>query len=182
MTDKQFIETIMELYQSLSEVIEAYKQANEVEKKNKCLFPFNELDYIFNNALDMEKVKEGVYDILNLKDENGRLLFDRQKLWYVVHKVFDEMNWLSIRKATTFRQWAENVYGNQGHSSKGDWDKVSAYYKNHPSRQWEFTYENDRPYIEVARAMWQKFQGTDGKNEQQFLKPNRYIWHQNMPR
>ena len=179
MNEKQFIDAIIGLYQNWGEIIEAYKQAKEVEKEANCLFPPDELDNLFHDALDMEKVKEGLYVILNLKNEKGNDLFPHQKLWYVVNKVFMEMDWLIKKNATFFRQWAESVYGKQGHSTKEDWDKVKSYYKKTPSKQWRIDYEFDRPYIELARAMWQKFQGTDGKNEKLFMKENRYIWHPN---
>lgn len=178
---EDFLQKIVFAREILDEVIKQYA-TKEVAPDTGPALPDSPLDAIFHNALYLPKVKEGLYTILHLTDGRGKPLFRHQKLWYVVHRVFVEMGWLDNRKATCFRRWAEEVYGKQGHSTKSDWDGVNPYYKNKPSRQWTPGCEADRPYTEVARAMWQKFWGADGKNETLFMKPDRFIWHRDMPR
>jgi len=182
MKNKQFIEAVLAIYQSLSEVIEAYKLSTEMEEEAVYLFPPTELDSIFHDALNMAKVKEELYNILNLKDERGKGVFRFQKLWYVVYRVFLEMDWLHVKTATKFREWAKAVFGERGHCTKQDFDKVRSRFKNKHPKEWKAYADNEMPYIEVARAMWQTFQGREGKREVHFLKVSRYIYHPNMPR
>ena len=145
-------------------------------------FPKSSHDSIFHDALDMAKVKEGLYNILNLKDERGNGVFRFQKLWYVVYRVFVEMDWLHVKKATKFREWANEVFGEKGRCTKQDFDKVISRFKNKPTKEWKAYADNEMPYVEVARVMWHTLQGTEGKAEAHFLKRNGYIYHPNMPR
>lgn len=178
---KDILQQLLNVRDYLDEIIKQLATTDEVPDSGPS-FPESPEDALFHNALELPKVKAGLYAILHLKDEKGNPLFRHQKLWYVVHRLFDEMDWLEDRKHTRFRRWAESVYGKQGHSTKGDWDGVSRYYKEKPSKEWEAVYESDHTYVELARAMWQKFQGADGKNEGLFVKPDRFIWHKNRPR
>lgn len=146
-------------------------------------FPESPYDNIFHDALDLQKVKETLYHILNMKDEKAQDVFRYQKLWFVVHRVFMEMDWLQVTMATKFRQWAEDVFGEKGRCTKLDFAKVSARFKNKHSTQWKAYADKEKPYVEVARTMRQLFQGENGKNEKTYLKLNRFIYHPlNIPR
>ncbi len=177
MKDKQFIEAVLGLYQSLSEVIEAYKQSTEAEEEAVYLFPPIELDKIFHDALNMNKVKQKLRDILYMKGKNGELVFKHQKLWYVVYKVFKEMDWLVNTQASKFRLWAASVYGIKGKCTKADFDAVNTYYRENPSSHWTVITKVDKPYIEVAKAMYEEFQGYEQMREKEFLKTNRFLAH-----
>lgn len=154
----------------------------ESVKTNQCeviptAFPESPNDNIFHDALDLQKVKETLYYILNMKDEKGQAVFCYQKLWFVVHKVLMEMDWLRVTMATKFRQWAKDVFGEKGRCTKQDFAKVDARFKNKHSTQWKAYADNEKPYVEVARTMRQLFQEENGKNEKAYLKPNRFIYH-----
>ena len=172
---------VLGLYESLGEIIAAYKQAEAMEHQQpERAYPAVELDSIFNDAVDLPKVKEEIHGIRHLKNVRGREVW-RQKMWYVVYRVCLEMDWLVCPKATKFRGWAEAVYGEEGHSTKGDFDAIHRGLKKKRTREWKAYDENMAPYVEVARAMWHIFQGNKGEREVIYLKKNRYIYHSNMP-
>ena len=165
---------------TLNDVVSRIEELKNVHREP--IFPETSADCIFHNALDMDKVKKTVLTILNLKDEKGKKVFRFQKLWYVVYRVLVEMDWLQDTKATKFRAWLKVVYDQKGHCTKQDFDKVCSRFKNNPTKSWKAYADNEKPYVEVARSMWELFQGADGKKEELYCKPQRYIWHRNTPR
>ena len=135
-------------------------------------YPPIQSDAIFSDHLDMAKVKAGLAEILTMKASDGEKLFRYKKVWYVVHRMFCEMNCLvKSNEPSKFRAWAHDVYKELGVCEKGDYDAAHSAFKNIDFLNWEGSTKWDICYVETAQKMWEMFIGHGGEREKLYLKP-----------
>lgn len=133
------------------------------------------LDYIFRDALDMEKVKKALGEVLVRRDKSGKLIFSQKNLVYVIYKFFMENDWFDKDNQAKFREWMVANYGEGFLCKKSHFDGVNTLYKENAINEWKPTWT---PYITAANALNERFKGHNNPNwEKDFLKPNRYISH-----
>ena len=70
---------------------------------NKKEYSTSVWDKIFKDAIDLSKVKPVITSLLPNKPTAAD--------WFVVHKIFEEINWLQDEVDTHFISWVDDVYG-----------------------------------------------------------------------
>lgn len=136
------------------------------------VFPPSIYDEIFDDKLDMAKVKKGLGEILTMKTADGHTLQDRKYLCYVVFNALCDMKWIPKRKDSgKFREWAEAVYGELGKFSKPNFDAG----RNQWAKEKDSSPSADKEGVceEMDLMVWQMFQGRDGEREKLYLKSGR---------
>lgn len=157
----------------------AKEEAKVVEINEQESFEVKEMDalekLIFHDALDMEKVKKALGEVLARRNQSGKLIFSQKNLVYVVYKFFMENDWLVKDNQTKFRKWMGDNFGENFRCKKVHFDKINKKYKRHSISKWQSTWT---PYVTVAFVLEERFKGKDNpKWEDAFLKPYRYIYH-----
>lgn len=157
----------------------AKEEAKVVEINEQESFEVKEMDalekLIFHDALDMEKVKKALGEVLARRNQSGKLIFSQKNLVYVVYKFFMENDWLEKDNQTKFRKWMGDNFGEDFRCGKTHFDGIDKMYKNNSINQWKPTWT---PYVTAAHALTEHFMGKDNPQwEKAFLKPNRYIAH-----
>ena len=78
-----------------------------MEKSDTISYPKSSLDGIFHEAVNVERVKDALRGLIAEQRTNG----SRRLLWFIMHKVLTEIDWLNDSKQTSFIKWVTDVYG-----------------------------------------------------------------------
>lgn len=83
------------------------KLPDNLEKEKN--YPASTHDCIFNKAIDVDKVKAVINNIIDKKGKEGSFRLS-VKWWFVVHRVLEEIDWLDDQQDTKFVLWVGDVY------------------------------------------------------------------------
>jgi len=134
------------------------------------------LDGIFHPAIDVEKVKT---ELLSLTSDK----VDGIKRWFVLHKVLEEINWLSDCADSHFIKWVSDCFGWEW--STKDFKRVLPDFKNTPTMEWGKDTVKDvqtgLSYRALADKVRSRFvsmnNGNIIDNTYYFKRPDLYIHH-----
>lgn len=156
---------------------------DEIEHPIKAdkVYPISKWDKIFNDAIDVEKVKKDI-DLLLSGDFSKTNCF-------VLHKILCEIDWLQDEIATHFISWIDDIYG--WDASAKDFKSIHPNLKNQHSLDWDLrtmtSGKISKDYINLADNIRNKFvKKMEGKNVIEenkfyFIKPELYIKHKVWP-
>lgn len=147
--------------------------ASTIEKE----YPESDWDKIFKDTIDVKKVKDVIPTLLPKKPSIPN--------WFVVHKIFEEIDWLQDTIDTHFISWVKDVYG---------WDFQTVHFKSvnsdlkkKHSLDWDVRTMTSaaisRDYIELANKVRNEFvKKMEGEivkedNTYYFKRPDLYIDH-----
>lgn len=140
-------------------------------------YPVSQWDCIFKDAIDVKKVKAILPKLLSDS-------FTRPNL-FVVHKVFEEIDWLQDETDTHFIGWAKDIYGCT--FSSNDFKPIKSAFKKRHFMDWTPRIITAgaiaKDYIELAQRLRKEFvKKMSGKNVLEdnisyFKKPDLYIQH-----
>ena len=147
----------------------------EVEGKD---FPESEWDKIFNDAIDVKKVKIALQKLLPSKISITT--------WYIIYKIFFEIDWLHDTVTKHFISWVKDVYGWQ-YKTEDFKNSVNSELKLQHSLDWNTRTMTSakiaKDNIYFAESVRKEFVlEMDGKtvkvdNNYYFKKPELYISH-----
>jgi hypothetical protein len=133
--------------------------ARPAKPAEPATFPATALDEIFHPALNVDSVKSALWDILGQKGEAGKGQMKSLKHWFIIHKVLEEIDWLTDRQDTSFIKWVEQVFGWPWNTR--DFKSVLSPFKKEHSATWNADTCNDRntgrEYSALARYVRETF-------------------------
>ncbi len=147
----------------------------------------DDLPIIFKPAINVEKVVEALNGIISEKGDTTKRQMKSLKDWFVVHKVFSEIDWLEDEFQNHFIDWVEQAFGWPWETR--DFKSVLPGFKNAPTFQWGANTVNDRntglKYRTLAdhiRNTFVEWQGNRIKDRGEFLNLGTdgrpmYIYH-----
>lgn len=132
-------------------------------------------------------------DIFDFKLDEGRIIEALQKIefkelkgrryWFVVHRVFNELNWLSVTKDNKFAGWV-NFYYRWEWEQDRPWRTVEKVIRDTDSWLWN---ENTVPgndigkyYAAFAKLLWSTFTDKPKRNENDIPDDKQYFYLPNM--
>ncbi|MDO4161159.1 MAG: hypothetical protein Q4D41_11940 [Prevotellaceae bacterium] len=146
------------------------------------------LDSIFNDALDMNAVKEGIRKIIARYGDEHTKRMREAKDWFIVYKVLEEIDWVPKRKGEPFIRWVEHNFGWSWGTR--DFKHLKQEFKKTPSYEWNgdttAQQTTGKVYREMADYVRDTFAtiGYDGtiKDRSEYLKrhadgTSRFIHH-----
>lgn len=141
-------------------------------------YPESEWDKIFKDAIDVKKVKIVLHKLLPLKTSITT--------WYIIYKIFVEIDWLQDSISIHFISWVKDVYGWQ-YKTEDFKNSVNSELKQQHSLDWNTRTMTSakiaKDNIDFADSVRKEFViDMEGKtvkkdNKYYFKKPELYISH-----
>lgn len=123
-----------------------------------------------NNRQRMKWVRDENIDIFDFKLDEGEIIkaiqtidfkgLKGRKYWFVFHRIFEELNWLTVTKDNTFADWV-TLYFQWSWERDKPWRTVDKEIRTSHSWQWnENTVPNSdigKKYAALSKKVWSVF-------------------------
>ena len=119
---------------------------------------------IFDFKLDEGKIIEALEKIV-FNDLKGR------RFWFVVHRVFEELKWLSVTMDTKFADWVA-LYFQWPWERNKPWRTVEKDIRDAASWKWD----KDSVYAKLARLLWATFTDKPKRNDNEKPEDKEYFY------
>ena len=167
-------------FKSISRFEEYKRWIDELKHPNLAgkEYPSSCWDKIFKDAIDIKKVKLAISNLLPPKISIAN--------WFIIYKIFCEINWLQDTTATNFIHWVKDVYG-WNFRTEDFKSSVNSELKRQHTLDWDArimtSAKKAKEYIDFANTVRKEFtHEMDGKvvredNKYYFKNPDLYIDH-----
>ena len=123
---------------------------------------------IFDFKLDEGKIIDALQKI-KFKELKGR------RFWFVVHRVFEELKWLTVTMDNKFACWV-GLYFQWPWDTKKPWRTVEKDIRDAASWKWD----KDSAYAKLARLLWTAFTDKPKRSENEVPVDKDYFYLPNI--
>lgn len=178
--DKEQWEFFFETLLKLEEINILISETTHPERDNDISYPDSMWDKIFNDVIDVKKVKGILPALMNNKIDIPNC--------FVVHRILEEIEWLDDEMDVHFIKWIKDVYG--WNYSTEHFKSIKPEFKNTHSLDWNANTITSAKialeYKALADKIRKEFVVMDGRsiksdNTYYFKKPELYIEHKKKP-
>jgi hypothetical protein len=158
---------------NLNSAIKIPQAFNFTYKKGGATDPHNRQKFIWKRNTDI--------DIFDFKLDEGRIIEALQKIkfkklkgrrfWFVVHRVFKELKWLSVTMDNKFADWV-GLYFQWPWDREKPWRTVNKEIRDADSWKWE----KDSAYANLACLLWATFTNKPKRSDNEVPDDKEYFY------